>query len=193
MRVYQFRHLGRCRVGRFTGGGVKCQRGVMQNSVRALVLVRTRSEKLFQQAISQRCERARRMSKLVTIFGGSGFVGRYIARRMAKEGWRVRVAVRRPNEALFVRPYGVVGSGRAGFLQHPRRCLGPRGDAGADAVVNCVGILSGKRQEHTLTPCRRKAPAGSPGLRPRRVSASWSRSPRSGQMRRRQRLFSHQG
>ena len=49
------------------------------------------------------------MSKLVTIYGGSGFVGRYIARRMAKAGWRVRVAVRRPNEALFVRPYGVVG------------------------------------------------------------------------------------
>ena len=41
------------------------------------------------------------MTKLVTIFGGSGFVGRYIARRMAKEGWRVRVAVRRPNEAIF--------------------------------------------------------------------------------------------
>ena len=35
------------------------------------------------------------MSKLVTIYGGSGFVGRYIARRMAKLGWRVRVAVRR--------------------------------------------------------------------------------------------------
>ena len=51
------------------------------------------------------------MGKLVTIFGGSGFVGRYIARRMAKEGWRVRVAVRRPNEALFVRPYGVPGQG----------------------------------------------------------------------------------
>ena len=49
------------------------------------------------------------MSKLVTIFGGSGFVGRYIARRMAKEGWRVRVAVRRPNEALHVKPYGAVG------------------------------------------------------------------------------------
>ena len=49
------------------------------------------------------------MTKLVTIFGGSGFVGRYIARRMAKQGWRVRVAVRRPNEALFVRTYGVVG------------------------------------------------------------------------------------
>mgnify|MGYP006176055593 FL=1 len=49
------------------------------------------------------------MSKLVTIIGGSGLVGRYIARRLAKDGWRVRVAVRRPNEALFVRPYGVPG------------------------------------------------------------------------------------
>ena len=47
--------------------------------------------------------------KLVTIFGGSGFIGRYIAQRMAKEGWRVRVAVRRPNEALFVKTYGDVG------------------------------------------------------------------------------------
>ena len=49
------------------------------------------------------------MPELVTIYGGSGFVGRYIARRMAKAGWRVRVAVRRPNEALFVKPYGSVG------------------------------------------------------------------------------------
>ncbi|MDM7931720.1 complex I NDUFA9 subunit family protein [Tabrizicola sp.] len=82
------------------------------------------------------------MSKLVTIFGGSGFVGRYIARRMAKEGWRVRVAVRRPNEALFVRPYGTPGQ------VEPLLC-NIRDDAslralvhGADAVVNCVGILN---------------------------------------------------
>lgn len=82
------------------------------------------------------------MSKLVTIYGGSGFVGRYIARRMAKEGWRVRVAVRRPNEALFVKPYGVVGQ------VEPVLC-NIRNDAsvasvlqGADAVVNCVGILA---------------------------------------------------
>jgi len=83
------------------------------------------------------------MSKLVTIFGGSGFVGRYIARRMAKEGWRVRVAVRRPNEALFVKPYGTPGQ------VEPLAC-NIRDDAsvramirGADAVVNCVGILNG--------------------------------------------------
>lgn len=86
------------------------------------------------------------MSKLVTIYGGSGLVGRYIARRMAQAGWRVRVAVRRPNEAIFVRPYGSVGQ------VEPILC-NIRDDAsvaaamqGADAVVNCVGILgrSGK-------------------------------------------------
>lgn len=83
------------------------------------------------------------MSKLVTIFGGSGFVGRYIARRMAKEGWRVRVACRHPNEALFVRPYGVPGQ------VEPLAC-NIRDDAsvrsmirGADAVVNCVDVLNG--------------------------------------------------
>jgi NADH dehydrogenase len=46
---------------------------------------------------------------LVTVFGGSGFIGRYVTQRLARAGARVRVAVRRPNEALFVRPYGVVG------------------------------------------------------------------------------------
>ncbi len=81
------------------------------------------------------------MSKLVTIYGGSGFVGRYIARRMAKLGWRVRVAVRRPNEALFVKPYGAPGQ------VEPVLC-NIRDDAsvraalrGADAVVNCVGTF----------------------------------------------------
>jgi NADH dehydrogenase len=82
------------------------------------------------------------MSKLVTIFGGSGFVGRYIARRMAKQGWRVRVAVRRPNEALFVRPYGVVGQVEP-VLANIRDDDSVRAAIhGADAVVNCVGILS---------------------------------------------------
>ncbi|MFT6425478.1 MAG: NADH dehydrogenase [Celeribacter sp.] len=84
------------------------------------------------------------MTKLVTIYGGAGFVGRYIARRMAKEGWRVRVAVRRPNESLHVKPYGAVGQ------VEPILC-NIRDDAsvraamqGADAVVNCVGVLTEK-------------------------------------------------
>lgn len=84
------------------------------------------------------------MSRLVTIYGGSGFVGRYIARHMAKEGWRVRVACRRPNEAIFVRPYGVVGQ------VEPVLCNIRNDDSvrqvmqGADAVVNCVGTFDAK-------------------------------------------------
>ncbi|MEQ8368834.1 MAG: complex I NDUFA9 subunit family protein [Roseicyclus sp.] len=82
------------------------------------------------------------MNKLVTIFGGSGFVGRYVARRMAKEGWRVRVAVRRPNEALFVRPYGVVGQVEPIFANIRDDASVRAAIHGADAVVNCVGILA---------------------------------------------------
>ncbi len=84
------------------------------------------------------------MSKLVTIYGGSGFVGRYIARRMAKEGWRVRVAVRRPNEAIFVKPYGAVGQVEPVFCNIRDDASVALAMQGADAVVNCVGILSEK-------------------------------------------------
>ena len=81
------------------------------------------------------------MSKLVTIYGGSGFVGRYIARRMAKEGWRVRIACRRPNEALFVKSYGAVGQVEP-VLCNIRDDASVRSVmAGADAVVNCIGTF----------------------------------------------------
>jgi NADH dehydrogenase len=82
------------------------------------------------------------MSKLVTIFGGSGFVGRYIAQRMAKEGWRVRVAVRRPNEAMFVKPYGAVGQVEPILANIRDDASVAAAVAGVDAVINCVGILS---------------------------------------------------
>ncbi|WP_299960368.1 complex I NDUFA9 subunit family protein [uncultured Roseobacter sp.] len=92
------------------------------------------------------------MSKLVTIYGGAGFVGRYIARRMAKAGWRVRVAVRRPNEAIFVKPYGVVGQVEPVLCNIRDDASVQAVMAGADAVVNCVGILaeSGKNQFDTV-------------------------------------------
>lgn len=80
-------------------------------------------------------------TKLVTIYGGSGFLGRQIARIMAQQGWRVRVAVRRPNEAGVVRTYGAPGQ------VEPVPC-NVRDDLSvtacmtdADAVINCVGIL----------------------------------------------------
>lgn len=87
------------------------------------------------------------MSGLVTIFGGAGFVGRYIARRMAKEGWRVRVAGRRPNESLHVKPYGTPGQVEPVFCNIRDDASVRAVMQGADAVVNCVGILdeSGKQ------------------------------------------------
>lgn len=81
------------------------------------------------------------MAQLVTIYGGSGFVGRYIARRLAKQGWRIRVAVRRPNEALFVKSYGAVGQVEP-VLCNIRDDLSVRAAMqGADAVINCVGTF----------------------------------------------------
>jgi uncharacterized protein YbjT (DUF2867 family) len=81
------------------------------------------------------------MSKLVTIYGGSGFIGRYVVRRLAKAGWRVRVAVRRPNEAIFVKTYGVVGQVEPIFCNIRDDMSVAEALCGADAVVNCVGIL----------------------------------------------------
>lgn len=81
------------------------------------------------------------MTNLVTIYGGSGFVGRYIAQQMAKQGWRVRVAVRRPNEALFVKPYGVVGQVEAVLCNIRDDDSVRAAMQGADAVVNCVGTF----------------------------------------------------
>ncbi|QDC07924.1 complex I NDUFA9 subunit family protein [Oceanicola sp. D3] len=80
------------------------------------------------------------MSKLVTIYGGSGFLGRYIARRLAKQGWRVRAAVRRPNEAGFLRPYGVVGQVEPIFCNIRDDASVAQAMQGADLVINCVGV-----------------------------------------------------
>ncbi len=82
------------------------------------------------------------MTNLVTIFGGSGFVGRYIVRRMARAGWRVRVAVRHPNQAMFVRPFGAVGQVEPVFCNIRDDASVQAVSTGADAVVNCVGILA---------------------------------------------------
>jgi uncharacterized protein YbjT (DUF2867 family) len=81
-------------------------------------------------------------SKLVTIFGGSGFLGRHIVRALANEGWRVRVAVRRPHTAHFLRPMGRVGQVqllKVNVLDDAAVDMAVRG---SDAVINLVGILS---------------------------------------------------
>ena len=79
--------------------------------------------------------------KIVTVFGGSGFIGRYAARKLAKRGWRVRVAVRRPNEALFLKPYGDVGQIEPVQANIRDDASVRAAIAGADAVINFVGVL----------------------------------------------------
>ena len=81
------------------------------------------------------------MPQLVTIFGGSGFVGRYIAQRMARQGWRVRVAVRRPNEAHFVRPYGKVGQVEPVLCNIRNEDSVRQATKGADAVADLLPVV----------------------------------------------------
>lgn len=78
---------------------------------------------------------------LVTVFGGSGFVGRHVVRALAKRGYRIRVAVRRPDLAGFLQPLGNVG--QISFVQANLRYRDSveRAVDGASYVVNCVGIL----------------------------------------------------
>lgn len=84
------------------------------------------------------------MSRLVTIFGGSGFVGRYIARRLAKDGWRLRIVTRDPSEAGFLRTYGVVGQVEPVFGNIRDDATVRAAIHGAEAVVNCVGTFEAR-------------------------------------------------
>lgn len=77
----------------------------------------------------------------VTVFGGSGFVGRHVVSRLAQDGWQIRVAVRRPDEALFLKPAGVIGQITPVAANIRDAASIERAIAGADAVVNLVGIL----------------------------------------------------
>jgi NADH dehydrogenase len=86
-------------------------------------------------------------SALVTVFGGSGFIGRYAVQALARTGCRVRVAVRQPNLANFLLPTGGVGQIHAVQANLRYEASVRRAVEGADGVVNLVGILqpSGKQ------------------------------------------------
>jgi uncharacterized protein YbjT (DUF2867 family) len=89
---------------------------------------------------------------LITIYGGSGFIGRHVVRAIAKTGARMRVAVRRPELAGHLQPLGGVGQINAvqANVRFPDSLLAAA--EGADAVINLVGILfpSGKQTFHAV-------------------------------------------
>jgi NADH dehydrogenase len=82
-----------------------------------------------------------RLETLVTVFGGSGFLGRHVVRALANRGYRIRVAVRRPELTGFLRPMGRVGQINAvqANLRFPQSIAVALRDA--DIAVNLVGIL----------------------------------------------------
>lgn len=84
---------------------------------------------------------------LVTLFGGSGFIGHYAARALVEAGYRVRIAVRRPHLAGDVRLAGPPGWVDIAQANVRNRLSVERALEGADAVVNLVGILYEKGQQ----------------------------------------------
>lgn len=81
------------------------------------------------------------MQGLITVFGGSGFVGQYVVRALAKHGWRVRVAVRKPNLTPQLKVMGDVGQIELAYCDVRDPILVQRALHGADGVVNLVGVL----------------------------------------------------
>ncbi len=84
---------------------------------------------------------------IVTVFGGSGFLGRYVVQQLARDGWTVRLAVRHPGRAAFLKPLGDIGQIVPLCVPVQDREAVAAALSGADAAVNLIGILfEGGRQ-----------------------------------------------
>jgi len=81
------------------------------------------------------------MARLATVFGGSGFVGRYIVRQLARDGWRVNVAVRDAEYAKFLKPMGDVGQVTPMAVSIRDKAAVAAAVSGAEVVINLVGVL----------------------------------------------------
>lgn len=97
--------------------------------------------------------------KIVTIFGGGGFVGRPLAQALFERGWRVRIAQRHPERGYQVKALGRLGQTQFCAADVTRPESVARAVAGADAVVNLVGILKGDFQAVHVAGARNVAQA----------------------------------
>ncbi len=82
---------------------------------------------------------------VATVFGGSGFLGRYVVKRLAAAGYVTRVAVRDPEGAMFLRPMGRVGQIVPMYASLGHEATLARAVEGVELVVNLVGILAERR------------------------------------------------
>jgi uncharacterized protein YbjT (DUF2867 family) len=82
---------------------------------------------------------------VATVFGGSGFLGRYVVQRLAAAGYVTRVAVRDPEGAMFLRPMGRVAQIVPLYSDLAKEATVQRAVEGAELVVNLVGILAERR------------------------------------------------
>jgi NADH dehydrogenase len=83
------------------------------------------------------------MDRVVTLFGGGGFLGRYVVQELLKAGARVRIAQRDPADAWFLKPLGGLGQTQFVAADIRRAESAKRAAAGSNAVINLVGILKG--------------------------------------------------
>lgn len=81
--------------------------------------------------------------RIVTLFGGGGFVGRALAQCLFRDGWRVRIAQRDPRRAFVIKALGNIGQTQFVAVDIANAASVARATAGSDAVVNLVGILKG--------------------------------------------------
>ena len=86
------------------------------------------------------------MDELVVLFGGGGFLGRYVAQELLRSGARVRIAERDPLDAFFLKPLAALGQAQSIRADITKPETVARAVQGATAVVNLVGLLKGKFQ-----------------------------------------------
>lgn len=96
---------------------------------------------------------------LVTLFGGGGFLGRYVAQELMKTGTRVRIAERDPSNAYYLKPLGGLGQTQFVSASITDPASTARAVEGADAVINLVGILAGDFQKLHVDGARNAAAA----------------------------------
>jgi uncharacterized protein YbjT (DUF2867 family) len=94
---------------------------------------------------------ADRIDRLVTIFGAGGFIGRYVAQNLLKAGVRLRCAERDPKRAWFLQPLGTLGQIQLMSADIRDPASVERAVAGADVVINLVGILKGDFEAFHVT------------------------------------------